>query len=95
VPLYWHTPIHPLHFHSSQTSLGAVLPQRVQNAWQPITFFSKKLNSAQQKYNAHDRELLAIYKAIKHFHHMLEARYFIIFADNKPTPSSRNEIYAH
>jgi hypothetical protein len=28
-------------------------------------FFSKKLNPAQQKYSAHDRQLLAIYEAVK------------------------------
>jgi cleavage and polyadenylation specificity factor subunit 1 len=36
----------------------------------------KKLNPAQQKYSAYNRELLAIYKAVKHFRHMLEARHF-------------------
>jgi hypothetical protein len=45
---------------------------------------SQKLNSAQQKYNAYDRELLAIYEALKHFCHMLEACHFIIFTDHKP-----------
>jgi hypothetical protein len=57
----------------------AALQQRVGNAWQPFAFFSKKLNSAQQKYSAHDRKLLAVYKAVKYFCHMLEARHFIIF----------------
>jgi hypothetical protein len=46
--------------------------------------FSKKLNPAQQKYNAYDRELLSIYKAVKHFCHMLEAYHFIIVTDHKP-----------
>jgi hypothetical protein len=41
--------------------MGAVLQQRVDNAWQPLAFFSKKLNRAQQKYSAYDRELLAVY----------------------------------
>jgi hypothetical protein len=64
--------------------MGAVLQQRVDNAWQPLAFFSKKLNPAQQKYSAYDRELLAVYEAVKHFRHMLEARHFIIFTDHKP-----------
>jgi hypothetical protein len=51
---------------------------------QRLAFFSKKLNPAQQKYSAYDRELLAVYEAVKHFRHMLEARHFIIFADHKP-----------
>jgi hypothetical protein len=32
--------------------MGAVLQQRVDNAWQHLAFFSKKLNPAQQKYSA-------------------------------------------
>jgi hypothetical protein len=41
--------------------------------------FSKKLNPAQQKCSAYDRELLAIYEAVKHFRHMPEARHFTNF----------------
>jgi cleavage and polyadenylation specificity factor subunit 1 len=41
------------------------------------------LNTAQQKYSAYDRELLAIYEAVKHFRHMLEAREFIVFTSLK------------
>jgi cleavage and polyadenylation specificity factor subunit 1 len=61
--------------------MGAVLQQRVKNDWQPLAFFSKKLNAVQQRYNAYDRELLAIYEAIKHFRHMLETRHFVVFTD--------------
>jgi hypothetical protein len=32
--------------------MGAMLQQRVDNAWQPLALFSKKLNRAQQKYKA-------------------------------------------
>jgi cleavage and polyadenylation specificity factor subunit 1 len=64
--------------------MGAVLQQRVDNAWQPLAFLCKKLNPAQQKHSAYDRELLAVYEAVKHFRHMLEARHFIIFTDHKP-----------
>jgi cleavage and polyadenylation specificity factor subunit 1 len=64
--------------------MGAVLQQRVDNAWQPLAFFSKKLNPAQQKYNAYDRELLAVYEAVKHFRLILGASHFIIFTEHKP-----------
>jgi cleavage and polyadenylation specificity factor subunit 1 len=69
---------------ASTTAIGAVLQQRTQNTWQPLTFFSKKMSTAQQKYSAHDRELKAIYEAVKHFWHMLEAVHFVIFTDYKP-----------
>jgi cleavage and polyadenylation specificity factor subunit 1 len=41
------------------------------------------MNSAQLKYSAYDRELLAVYEAVKHFRHMLEARHFTILTDHK------------
>jgi cleavage and polyadenylation specificity factor subunit 1 len=64
--------------------MGAVLQQRVEDIWQPLAFFSRKLSPAQQKYGAYDRELLAIYDAVRHFHHMLEAWQFSILIDHKP-----------
>jgi len=64
--------------------MGAVLQQWVQDVWQPLAFFSRKLSPAQQKYNAYDRELLAIYEAVRYFRHMLEARHLTILTDHKP-----------
>jgi hypothetical protein len=68
---------------ASTSAMGAVLHQRVNNTWQSLAFFSKKLRTAKQKHSAHHRELLAIYEVAKHFRHMLEARHFI-FTDHKP-----------
>jgi hypothetical protein len=62
---------------ASTSAMGAVLWQRVNNTWQPF-IFSKKLSPA------YDRELLAIYEAVKHFCHMMEAGHFIIFTYRKP-----------
>jgi cleavage and polyadenylation specificity factor subunit 1 len=64
--------------------MGTVLQRHVENAWQPLAFISNKLNPAQQNYSAYDRKLLAIYEAVKHFRHMLEARHLTIFTDHKP-----------
>ena len=69
---------------ASTTAMGAVLQQLVQDVWQPLAFFSRKLSPAQQKYSAYDRELLAIYEAVRYFRHMLEARHFTILTDHKP-----------
>jgi cleavage and polyadenylation specificity factor subunit 1 len=62
--------------------MGAALQQRVKETWQPLAFFSKKLIPTHQNYSAENRELLAMYEAMKHFRHMLEARHFIIFTDH-------------
>jgi hypothetical protein len=72
--------------------MGAVLQQRVDNAWQPLAF-SRKLNPAQSKYSAYDRVL--VYEVVKHFRHMLEARHFIIFADHKPITYAFQQKRAH
>ncbi|KAG7309898.1 hypothetical protein JYU34_004412 [Plutella xylostella] len=69
---------------ASDVAIGAVLQQRCKNAWQPLAFFSRKLSPSQVKYSPYDRELLAIYEAIRHFRHMIEARAFTIYTDHKP-----------
>jgi len=69
---------------ASDTAMGAVVHQLAGDIQQPLAFFSKKLSSAQTKYSPYDRELLAIYTAVKHFRHLLEEREFTIFTDHKP-----------
>ena len=69
---------------ASNTAVGAVLQQFINDSWQPLAFFSKKLNPAQTKYSAFDGELLAIYMSIKHFQYYVEGREFHILTDHKP-----------
>ncbi len=53
-------------------------------AWRPLEFFSQKLDPAQRKYSAFDRELFACYMGIRHFRFMPEGRRFTIYTDHKP-----------
>lgn len=69
---------------ASNIAIGAVLEQVVDNQWKPLAFFSKKLQPAEEKYSAFDRELLAVYSAIKHFRYFVEGRSFTVFTDHKP-----------
>lgn len=69
---------------ASNTSLGAVLQQQFNNEWRPLGYFSKKLTQAETKYSTYDRELLAIFMAIRHFKNLLEGRKLTIFTDHKP-----------
>jgi len=48
---------------ASGTSVGFALQQRDGDVWQPLTFNSNKINSAQQKYSPYNRELLAVRRA--------------------------------
>jgi cleavage and polyadenylation specificity factor subunit 1 len=69
---------------ASDLAVGVVLQQRVDGAWKPLDFFSRKMSSGERKYSAFDRELLAIYRAVRHFRHMVEAREFTVYTDHKP-----------
>ena len=44
--------------------MGAVLSQHFSDGDHPIAYFSKKLNSAQQKYTATEKEALAVVLAV-------------------------------
>ena len=54
---------------ASDVAMGGQIEQKIEGRFVPIAFFSKKLTEAERKYSAFDRELLAIYSAIKHFRH--------------------------
>ena len=69
---------------ASDFALGATLQQQEEGAWRPLAFFTKSLSSAQRKYSAYDRELLAVYSAIKQFRHAVEGRSFVVYTDHKP-----------
>lgn len=69
---------------ASDLCMGAVLEQSTGDVWEPLAFFSQKFSPAQTKYSAYDRELTAIYNAIKHFRHFLEGRAFKVYTDHKP-----------
>ena len=69
---------------ASDSAIGGSVQQKVDGAWQPIGFFSRKLSEGERKYSAYDRELLAAYASMKYFRHLLEGRIFTVFTDHKP-----------
>lgn len=69
---------------ASDSGIGAVFQQKKEEIWYPLSFFSQALNNAQKNYSVYDRELLAIYKAIRHFQPLLEGRNFSIITDHRP-----------
>jgi hypothetical protein len=68
---------------ASNFAIGAMLQQQVNNTWQPLGFLTKSLTPAQRKYSAYNRELLAMYIAIKRFRHAVKGRSIVIFTDHK------------
>lgn len=69
---------------ASDTAIGAVVQQLQNGEWKPLAYFSRKLSPSQRKYSPYDRELLAIYEAIRYFRFMIEARTFSVVTDHKP-----------
>ena len=71
---------------ASATHVGAALQQRrpASGHWEPLRFFSKKLETAQLVYSAFDRELFAVFAGIRHFRYFIEGRSFEIWTDHKP-----------
>ena len=70
----------------SAEHVGTALQQRTSPAapWELLEFFSKKLDPAQVRYSAYNRELLACVQGIRHFRFMLEGMRFILYTDHKP-----------
>ena len=69
---------------ASDTAVGAVVQQMVAGVTKPVAFFSKSLTSVQKKWCTFNRELLAIFRAVKHFKYFLDGRPFTICTDHKP-----------
>jgi len=59
---------------SSDFATGAVLSQQstADGKWHPIAFYSKSLSSVERNYEIHDKEMLAIIRALEEWRHFLE-----------------------
>ena len=68
----------------SDMAVGGVLQQNIDNEWHLLAFFSRQLNASERKYSIFDRELLAFYLGVQHFHYFLEGRDFTTYNDHKP-----------
>jgi len=72
---------------SSDFATGAVLSQQspTDNMWHPVAYYSKSLNAVECNYEIHDKEMLAIIRALEDWRHFLEgARHkFEIHTDHK------------
>jgi len=80
---------------ASDVAVGGSLDQLHDGHWHPLAFFSKKLTSAERKYAAFDRELLAVYLGVKQFRHYVEGRTFTIYTDHKPLVGAMTNAVDH
>lgn len=73
-----------LHVDASNFCVGAAIHEIVDGNLRPLGFFSKRMSDTQKRYSTFDRELLAVYQAIKYFKHMIDGRDCTILTDHKP-----------
>ncbi|GBN85985.1 Retrovirus-related Pol polyprotein from transposon 297 [Araneus ventricosus] len=67
--------------HASNEGIGVVLSQKIGNEECVIAYFSKNLGKPERNCVTR-KELLAIVKSIKHFHHYLYGRKFLLRTDH-------------
>ncbi|GFX09382.1 retrovirus-related Pol polyprotein from transposon 412 [Trichonephila clavipes] len=67
---------------ASHESIGAVLSQEIDGQERAIAYFSKCLSKPERNYCVTRKELLAIVKAVEHFHPYLYGRRFLLRTDH-------------
>jgi hypothetical protein len=72
---------------SSDFATGAILSQQSKEdeKWHPVAFLSKSLNAVERNYEIHDKEMLAIIRALEEWRHFLEGAHhkFEVWTDHK------------
>jgi hypothetical protein len=74
-----------IHTDASNVAIGASLEQRIDDKLSPvpICFMSSKLNTHEINYPTHEKEQLAIVRALQHFRPYIEGCKIILYTDNK------------
>ena len=69
---------------ASDVGAGAILEQAQRpDDYHAVAYFSRRLNSAEQVYHTHDRELLSIVCALRNWRHYLSGRRFTVITDHE------------
>ena len=79
------TDIYRVEADSSDFATGAVPSQGQKGIWVPIAYLSKSLNEAERNYDIHDKEMLAVMRAITKWRYYLQGtpETFEIWTDHK------------
>ena len=82
---------------ASNIAIGGVLEQRGPYGWEPLAFYSSKLEPNQQQWPPYDRELLPALKGTRHFRSWIEGRPFTLYTDHsihkKTDPQTLRQTY--
>jgi hypothetical protein len=69
---------------ASAYAIGAALNVERDGVPVPLAFHSRTLTTAERKWATYDRELLAVYDAVRRFRNIIEGRVVTVFTDHKP-----------
>ena len=70
---------------ASDAAVGAILEQDFGNGLQPVAFASRKLNDAEMRYSAYERELLGIVWALAQWKHYFQGSHSVVIqTDHAP-----------
>jgi len=79
---------------ASNSGLGAVLLQKDDNKeWRPIQWISKKLTPTEKRYGITEKEMYAVFWAIKKLEYELRGRKFTLVTDHKALTEIRKKDY--
>ena len=76
---------------ASEVSVGAILQQDFCRGLQPLCYDSRKLNPAECRYSAYERELLGIVWAVGKWRHYLAGSHFTIQTDHDSLKNLPNQ----
>lgn len=84
---------------ASESALGAVLGQMVNDVWVPIAYASRTLNRTEASYSIYKKEALGCVWGCERFKDILSDHPFILRTDNEALssvlkPSSKNSLFA-
>ena len=68
-----------IHTDASKLQIGAVISQNSK----PIAFYSRKINSSQQKYTTAEKELISVVAYLKGFRNILLVHHITVYTDHK------------
>lgn len=71
-----------LHTDASDYAIGAVLSQVWEGVAHPVAFVSRQLTPTETRWPTHDKEMLAVVHACKHWRHYLHGRKVVVRSDH-------------
>lgn len=71
-----------LHVDASNFCVGAAIHEFIDGKLNPLGFFSKRMADSQKKQSTYNRELLAMYQAVKYFRYLIDGRECTILTDH-------------